>query len=288
MAARKSTKPRRRPARRAAKKRPRSLASAKKSRKQLKKKVVTRRKAARPKSRATSVTKHAARKKARAAKPPRRAASKRRATPKKARVKKAAARPKRAATKARARATEAKKAPRRAKSPKKATVPVRQPKSSPAIPELAGLATRPKGRRPTAPPDLGRQRRTLPDEERLEQHEPAAIGPTDDERHLLTARTGFEDLRHRLSLHTETSPEITAGDVDARWEDAYSTGDEAPGGDNPTPDQDRVDDIGKALGISYAEDEELRGGEEITDRDRHRWEYDPASSEDWPHNRRGE
>lgn len=288
MAARKSTKPRRRPARSSAKRRPRSRASAKKSRKQLKKKVVTRRKAARTKSGAKSAPKPAARKKTRAAKPPKRAASKRRATPKKKRVKKAKAASTRAATKVRARATEAKKAPRRTKSTRKAKVRVKPTKSSPAIPELAGLTTRPKGRRPPAPPDLGRQRRTLPDEERLEQHEPAAVGPTDDERHLLTARTGFEDLRHRLSLHTETSPEITAGDVDASWEDAYSTGDEAPGGDNPTPDQDRVDDIGKALGISYADDEELQGGEEITDRDRHRWEYDPASSEDWPHNRRGE
>ena len=44
---------------------------------------------------------------------------------------------------------------------------------------------------------------------------------------------------------------MTAGDVDADWEEAYAVGDEAPGGDNPTPDQDRVDDIGKALGVEY-------------------------------------
>jgi len=154
---------------------------------------------------------------------------------------------------------------------------------------LADLATQAKGRRRAAlPPDLDRQRRTLPDEERLDQHEPASVEPMGDERQLLSARSGFDDLRHRLSLHTEASPEITAGDVDARWEDAYATGDEAPGGDNPTPDQDRVDEIGKALGISYAEGQELQGGDEITERDRHRWEYDPASSEDWPHDRRGD
>ena len=52
---------------------------------------------------------------------------------------------------------------------------------------------------------------------------------------------------------------MTAGDVDADWEDAYSVGDEAPGGDNPTPDQDRVDDIGKALGVQYEDNEELKG-----------------------------
>ena len=53
---------------------------------------------------------------------------------------------------------------------------------------------------------------------------------------------------------------MTAGDVDADWEDAYAVGDEAPGGDNPTPDQDRVDDIGKALGVEYQDNEELKGG----------------------------
>ena len=76
---------------------------------------------------------------------------------------------------------------------------------------------------------------------------------------------------------------LTAGDVDAKWQDAYAIGDEAPGGDNPTPDQDRVDDIGKALGIQYNDDQELQGGDEVTERDRHRWELDPASSDDWPH-----
>ena len=52
---------------------------------------------------------------------------------------------------------------------------------------------------------------------------------------------------------------IAGGDVDADVESAYFTGDEAPGGDNPTPDQDIVDDIGKALGVEYQDNEELKG-----------------------------
>jgi hypothetical protein len=100
---------------------------------------------------------------------------------------------------------------------------------------------------------------------------------------MSAARTGHNELRNELGLHTETSPVLTAGDVDARWQDAYAVGDEAPGGDNPTPDQDRVDDIGKALGIQYQDDQELQGGDEVTERDKHRWELDPASSDDWPH-----
>ena len=89
-------------------------------------------------------------------------------------------------------------------------------------------------------------------------------------------------MREARLQHNETSPELTGGDVDASWEDAYSTGDEAPGGDNPTPDQDRVDDIGKALGVTYEDSEELKAADKIVERDRHRWELDPASAEDYP------
>ena len=77
------------------------------------------------------------------------------------------------------------------------------------------------------------------------------------------------------------SPDIAAGDVDVDVEDAYFTGDEAPGGDNPTPDQDIVDDIGKALGVVYQDNEELKGADKVKERDRKRWELDPASSEDY-------
>jgi len=72
---------------------------------------------------------------------------------------------------------------------------------------------------------------------------------------------------------------VLGGCVDV--EDAYFTGEEAPGGDNPTPDQDIVDDIGKALGVEYADNEELKASDKVTERDKHRWELDPASSEDY-------
>ncbi len=74
---------------------------------------------------------------------------------------------------------------------------------------------------------------------------------------------------------------MTGGDVDADWESAYSVGDEAPGGDNPTPDQDIVDDIGRAVGVQYNDNEELKGEKKLLERDKHRWELDPASSDDW-------
>ena len=88
-------------------------------------------------------------------------------------------------------------------------------------------------------------------------------------------------MKHREGQLTQTGPALTGGDVDADWESAYSVGDEAPGGDNPTPDQDIVDDIGKAVGVEYEDNEELKGEEKIAKRDRKRWELDPASSEDY-------
>ena len=77
------------------------------------------------------------------------------------------------------------------------------------------------------------------------------------------------------------SPDITGGDVDVDVEDAYFSGDEAPGGDNPTPDQDIVDDIGKALGVEYQDNEELKARDKVDRARQHRWELDPASSEDY-------
>ena len=127
-------------------------------------------------------------------------------------------------------------------------------------------------------PGLDRARRRLRE---LEETIPGPPSSLDLDRSASAARTGRREMREARLEHNETSPVLTGGDVDADWEDAYSVGDEAPGGDNPTPDQDRVDDIGKALGVEYQDNEELRGSDKITDRDKHRWELDPASSEDY-------
>ena len=101
------------------------------------------------------------------------------------------------------------------------------------------------------------------------------------DRTASAARSGRRELHERVIRHNETSPAITGGDIDADWESAYSVGDEAPGGDNPTPDQDIVDDIGRALGVEYEDNEELKGEKKISDRDKKRWEMDPASSDDY-------
>jgi hypothetical protein len=102
---------------------------------------------------------------------------------------------------------------------------------------------------------------------------------------VTAGRSATEDELRELFGSSDRAA-LAGGDIDAGLNDAYAAvGDEAPGGDNPTPDQDRVDDIGRALGVSYNDAEELRGSDKIAERDVHRWELDPASSDDWPHDK---
>jgi hypothetical protein len=95
------------------------------------------------------------------------------------------------------------------------------------------------------------------------------------------AESGQAMYHQRIREHTEGGPALTSGDLDADWNAAYSSGEETPGGDMPTPDQDVVQEIGRALGVEYEDSEELKGAEKIEERDKHRWEYDPASAEDY-------
>jgi hypothetical protein len=115
----------------------------------------------------------------------------------------------------------------------------------------------------------------------LESEVPTPPSSLDMKRQSSAARTGRQEIEQRRRNHASMSPGITGGDVDADLESAYFSGDEAAGGDNPTPDQDIVDDIGRALGVEYHDNEELRSSDKIVERDRHRWERNPASSEDY-------
>lgn len=199
----------------------------------------------------------------------------RKAAPKKTAARKAA--PKKAAAK---KVAPPKKAlPRKAAKPvatKKAaaTKPVVRKAAAPAPKPIAAQKAATKSPRPA--PGLNRERRTV-----RETPPPSAPSTLGAHRHASAAASGADELRVKLASHTGDGPALTAGDVDANWEAAESVGDEAPGGDNPTPDQDVVDDIGRALGVEYDDDEELQGGDEIAARDHNRWELDPASSDDF-------
>jgi hypothetical protein len=185
----------------------------------------------------------------------------------------AAAKPrKKAAGRAKARVSAKKASKRKAARPARKAAPAAKKRTT------ARKAAKPPSAPPRHAPSLDRARRQLRE---VEENVPTPPSSLDLDRTASAARSGRREMREAILEHNETGPELTGGDVDADWEDAYSVGDEAPGGDNPTPDQDRVDDIAKALGVEYQDNEELRGSDKISDRDRHRWELDPASSEDY-------
>jgi hypothetical protein len=181
---------------------------------------------------------------------------------------------------ARKAAPKKKAAPARKAAVRKAAKPARKAAKKKAAPARAVAPKKPVARRPvvakpaaTTPverkaPALNRARRVVLDDD-IVVSPPSTL---DRDRTPSAAQSGGRALHDRIERRNDTSPAITGGDVDADWESANSTGDEAPGGDNMTPDQDVVDEIGAALGIEYDDNEELQGGAEIAERDEHRWD----------------
>jgi hypothetical protein len=107
-------------------------------------------------------------------------------------------------------------------------------------------------------------------------------GIADDiEPPFVDVTAGTRELANRLENNQGTDPTLSGGDIDARWEDAEAGGDETVGGSTATPGRNDLDAIGKAVGVTYADGEELTVGEKEGRRDKHRWELDPASSEDY-------
>jgi hypothetical protein len=90
--------------------------------------------------------------------------------------------------------------------------------------------------------------------------------------------SGSQLLMKELREHHATSPELSGGDIDAAWDQA-DVGEETVGGSSPTPDQDVVDQLGEAVGLTYEDNEPLDTEKKIAKRDDRRWELDPASSE---------
>jgi hypothetical protein len=103
-----------------------------------------------------------------------------------------------------------------------------------------------------------------------------------------TQRSGIEEESTQTEWYDQAKQDtvvppqavLSGGDLDAAWDQA-AVGDETVGGSSPTPDQDVVDEIGEALGVQAEEGEPLRTTEKLEGRDRHRWELNPASSEDF-------
>jgi len=100
---------------------------------------------------------------------------------------------------------------------------------------------------------------------------------TDDEGN----QTNMEWYEQAKQDTTVPPDAVLAGsDIDAAWDKA-AVGEETVGGTTPTPDQDLVDEIGRAVGIEYEGTEPLHTTEKLERRDEQRWELHPASSEDF-------
>jgi hypothetical protein len=82
-------------------------------------------------------------------------------------------------------------------------------------------------------------------------------------------------------MNTRDQSRADRGDVDARLGVGLQRRRRSAGWRQPDPDQDVVDDIGRAVGVQYDDNEELKGEAKISKRDKHRWELDPASAEDF-------
>lgn len=98
---------------------------------------------------------------------------------------------------------------------------------------------------------------------------------------------GHSQLIKKLREHHADSPKLSGGDIDAAWDES-DVGEESVGGGNPTPDQNVVDELGDAMGLNYEENEPLHSTEKLEDRDKHRWELNPASSEGYQERMRHE
>ncbi|MCL1469956.1 DUF6335 family protein [Argonema antarcticum] len=92
---------------------------------------------------------------------------------------------------------------------------------------------------------------------------------------------GTRRLRDEMKQYTSTSPELSGGDVDAAWEQANTSGEEAVGGTVATPDQNIVDELGAAVGLEMDDRAFLHTTDILEQRDEQRWELEPTSSEDY-------
>jgi hypothetical protein len=106
---------------------------------------------------------------------------------------------------------------------------------------------------------------------------------------LLNEEPGEEiepEMGREFERYHAVSPELPAGDLSSerqegeKRQEAEDSGAETPGGHVAAPDQDNVDEIGRAVGMEFQDNQELRTHDEIlSKRDRHRWELDRRSAD---------
>lgn len=91
------------------------------------------------------------------------------------------------------------------------------------------------------------------------------------------------ELRQALDEFKATviDADVTGGDIESNAYQAEVVGEEAVGGQTPTPDQNVTEALQKALGISSEDGESIRTTMKLEWRDHHPWQLNPESSEDY-------
>ena len=124
-----------------------------------------------------------------------------------------------------------------------------------------------------------RRKRDADIDEVARHYEPGAL----DSETVVTdtlAEIGRRLVEREFEKYHSVGLELPAGEVNVRWQEAEDSGAETPGGHVTTPDQDNVDEIGRAVGMEFQDNQELSAPWEILSRrDRRRWEMDKRSAD---------
>src|SRR5258707_1111356 len=117
--------------------------------------------------------------------------------------------------------------------------------------------------------------RLAPRARAADEARPPLVSPTAVAAEAL--RTGVLPIAVHHGLRRDEIPRegatIRVGDPDDRTLANEYVGDETPGGSAPTPDQNSVDEIGRAYGLQEEDTGSLRSAAEVLERrDRHRVE----------------
>ena len=98
---------------------------------------------------------------------------------------------------------------------------------------------------------------------------------------LIDGNSGMGRTLEKLKNRVAQGSDLTGGDIDDNWYQASVVGEEAVGGETPTPDQNVTAQLQKSMGISDVDGEPVHTKEKLDWRDKKRWELDPSSSEDY-------
>ncbi|MGK7874343.1 MAG: DUF6335 family protein [Xenococcaceae cyanobacterium] len=98
---------------------------------------------------------------------------------------------------------------------------------------------------------------------------------------LVDRDTGMGRTLEKLRTTRTSGADVTGGDLDDNLYQAQVVGEEAVGGQTPTPDQNVTEELLHSMGISSADGKPVKTLEKLERRDRERWELDPESSEDY-------